>query len=48
MVVDVTPERVLGEWWFMDTVLEPSTNEELAAAWMVEHGRPTAIPAPTE
>ena len=48
MVVDVTRERVLGEWWFMDTVLEPSTNEELAASWMVEHGRPVALPVPTE
>jgi alkaline phosphatase D len=48
MVVDVTRERVLGEWWFLDTVLEPSTNEELAASWMVEHGRPVAVPVPTE
>jgi len=31
MVVDVRPERVRVEWWFVDTVLERSPNERLAA-----------------
>jgi alkaline phosphatase D len=43
MIIDVTPERLLGEWWFVDTVLQPSPHEELGARWMVEHGRPRAV-----
>jgi alkaline phosphatase D len=45
VLIDVTPDRVLAEWWFVDTVLEPSTHEECGARWMVEHGRPWALPA---
>jgi alkaline phosphatase D len=44
-VVDVTPERVVGEWWFVETVLEPSREERLGAAWLVAHGNPTLVPA---
>ena len=47
MLVDVTHDRVLTEWWFMETVLEPSAKEELAATWMVEHGKPIAVPVTT-
>ncbi|MFN2503549.1 MAG: alkaline phosphatase [Acidimicrobiales bacterium] len=36
MVVDVTPERVVGEWWHLGTVLRASTTEKCAARWMVE------------
>jgi len=43
IVVDVTPERVQAEWWFVDTVLAPSTHEELGARWLVEHGSQQAI-----
>jgi alkaline phosphatase D len=46
VVVDVTPERVLAEWWFVDTVLEPSTYEECGARWIVRHGTPRLVPAP--
>ena len=38
VVVDVTRERVTGEWWHVDTVLRPSTAERCAARWMVERG----------
>lgn len=38
VVVDVTPERVSAEWWHLDTVLEPSADEELAAAFSVRRG----------
>ncbi len=46
VVIDVTRDRVLAEWWFVDTVLAPSTHEECGGRWMVEHGRPFAVPAP--
>jgi len=36
VVVDVTRERVTGEWWHVDTVLRQSTAERCAARWMVE------------
>ena len=45
VVVDVTPDRVLAEFWLVDTVLNPSTHEELGASWMVEHGKAKAVPA---
>jgi len=43
IVVDVTPDRVQAEWWFVDTVLARSTHEELGASWLVEHGSQQAI-----
>jgi alkaline phosphatase D len=45
VLVDVSPERVLGEWWFVETVLRPSEKESLGAAWKVERGTPRLIPA---
>jgi alkaline phosphatase D len=36
--VDVDPARVRAEWWHMDTILEPSEVEELAAVFEVERG----------
>jgi alkaline phosphatase D len=44
VVVDVTPERVNGEWWMLDTVLARSDRERLGAAWTVAHGRPGLVP----
>ena len=38
VVVDVRPERVRGEWWFVETVLEPAQGESLGAAWEVHAG----------
>lgn len=38
VVVDVTPDRVVAEWWFVPTVLERVPGEESGARWMVEHG----------
>ena len=43
VIVDIDRDRVLGEWWAVDTVLKPSTNEERIASWKVEHGKPYAI-----
>jgi alkaline phosphatase D len=44
VVVDVISERVRGEWWFVDTVLEPSPRESLGAAWEVHRGRARLVP----
>jgi alkaline phosphatase D len=38
VVIDVTPARVTAEFWHLDTVLERTPNEELAAVWTVAHG----------
>jgi alkaline phosphatase D len=38
MVVDVTPERVQVEHWFVDTVLKRTKGEHLAARWEVRPG----------
>jgi alkaline phosphatase D len=38
MVMDVTPERVVGEWWYVDTVASPSNIETFATAFQVKHG----------
>jgi alkaline phosphatase D len=38
MLVDVTPERSVAEWWHMDTVASPSNIETFAAAFETRHG----------
>jgi alkaline phosphatase D len=43
VVVDLTPDRLTAEFWHLDTVLEPSPAEELAAAWTVAHGATTPV-----
>jgi alkaline phosphatase D len=46
MLVDVNRERVVGEWWYVDTVASPSNVETFATAFEVRHGenrlRPSA------
>ena len=39
VVVDIDPDRARGEWWLLDTVLERSDSEQLAAAFEVPRGR---------
>jgi hypothetical protein len=46
VLLDLTRERLLAEFWFVETVLEASTKEECAARFMVEHRRPYVLPAP--
>lgn len=46
VVVDVTPERVVAEWWFVPTVLQRASGEESGARLMVEHGTRRIVPAP--
>jgi alkaline phosphatase D len=45
VVVDVTPERVQGEWWHVDTVLRPSQREACSSRWMVRRGTSHLVPA---
>jgi alkaline phosphatase D len=42
-VVDVTPERILVEWWNVETVLVRSERQSLGAAFKVESGKPRLI-----
>jgi alkaline phosphatase D len=44
VVVELTPERATGRWWFVDTVLERSDGERLAATFAVDRGTPALIP----
>lgn len=41
-IVDVTPERVQVEFWFVDTVLKPSGKEKLGSRWEIKSGGPRA------
>ena len=48
VVIDVTPERLRADWWFMPTVLERSAVEEHGASWMVKRGRARLAPVPDD
>jgi alkaline phosphatase D len=37
-IVDVTPDRVVTQWWCVDTVLTRSDEQFMAASWMVKSG----------
>jgi len=45
VTVDVNEERVRGDWWFVDTVLERTSGERLGASWSVRRGTPALVPA---
>jgi alkaline phosphatase D len=45
VLVDVTPERVRGEWWFVESVRRPARGVELGAAWCAVRGSPWLRPA---
>jgi len=45
VVVDVTPERLQGDWWHLDTVVRPSPAESFAGGWQLHWGRPGLEPA---
>ncbi len=38
MLVDVTPQRVVGEWWFVDTVQSISNVQTFGVAFEVQNG----------
>jgi len=44
MLIDVTPERVRVEWWFVDGVLERTPGERLAYAIEVPTGSQEIVP----
>lgn len=43
-IVDVNPDRVQVEWWYVDKVLEPSANEYRGAALKVNSGTSRLVP----
>ena len=49
VTLDITPARVQADWWFVDTVTEPSDVETWHAGWVTEvdsnHLVPAAAPA---
>ena len=38
LLVDVTPQRVMGEWWTVDTVASVSNIQAFSVAFEVQHG----------
>ena len=40
VVLDVTPARVQADWFYVDTVIEPSINQTRGASWIVDDGVP--------
>ena len=43
-IVDLTPERVQVEWWYVDTVQKRTHNEQRGAAFTIESGTPALVP----
>jgi alkaline phosphatase D len=45
MLLDVTRERAVCEWWFVDTVAAPSNVQSLGAVFEVQHGSNRLVPS---
>ncbi len=45
LLLDVTPARVVGEWWNVDTVAVPSNGHTFSAALEVQHGTNRLVPS---
>ena len=45
LLMDVSPQRVVGEWWHLDTALSPSNIETFAAAFEVQSGTNHLVPS---
>jgi len=45
MVMDITPERTQGEWWYVSTIAERGGSEQLGAAFLTAHGQPGIVAA---
>jgi alkaline phosphatase D len=43
LLLDVTAERIEGQWWHVDRVGRPSEVERLAATWSVRRGDPQPL-----
>ena len=52
LLLDITPERTVGEYWYVSTVTEPGGDESFATAYAVaagdNHLTPGALDTPTE
>ena len=50
MLLDVTPQRTVCEWWYVDTVVAPSNVQTFGTAFEVQHGsnrlQPSAMTSP--
>ena len=42
-LIDVTPDRVVAEWWAVDTVLRRTSEERCVATWSVANGVPRVV-----
>ncbi len=38
VLLDITPERTQGEWWYVDSILEPDSAEQFGAALFTRSG----------
>jgi alkaline phosphatase D len=38
VLLDITPERTQGEWWYVDSILEPDSPERFGAALLTRSG----------
>ena len=45
MLIDVTPQRVVAEWWHIDTAASPSNIETFAVAFEVQNGSNRLLPS---
>lgn len=45
LLLDVQPERVVGEFWIVDTVTAPSANQSFVTAYEVRHGTNRLVPS---
>ena len=45
LLLDVTPQRAVGEWWFVDTAASPSNNETFAVAFETQHNGNRLVPS---
>ncbi len=45
LLLDVQPERVVGEFWIVDTVAAPSTGHSFVTAFEVRHQIPHLLPS---
>jgi alkaline phosphatase D len=45
MLLDVTPQRVVCEWWHLNTVAQPDAQQAMAVAYQVLSGEPHLQPS---
>ncbi len=45
LLLDVTPQRAVGEWWFVDTAASPSNIETFAVAFETQHNSNRLVPS---